>query len=137
MTGYLVSGRSAAARDRLEHILESAPILVSTITEAEVLYGLERNPQATRVRAAVAQLFATIQIRAWDSEAARAYGRLRTRLEKAGTPLEDTDLMIAAHAYSLGAVLVTHDKDFRYVAPYVTLQDWATDIGSRPKFRRI
>jgi tRNA(fMet)-specific endonuclease VapC len=128
ITGYLVSGRSEAARNRMDELLGSAPILVSTVTQAEVLFGLELKPRATRLRVAVAKLFDLIQIRPWDSEAAHAYGRLRAQLESRGTPIAEADLMIAAHALSLGAILVTHDNDFRHVRAFVTVEDWATDL---------
>jgi tRNA(fMet)-specific endonuclease VapC len=80
------------------------------------------------LRAAVEKLFEAIEVRPWDSPAARAYGRLRARLKAAGTPLAELDLLIAAHAIALGAVLVSHDRAFQRVAAFVTVIDWATDL---------
>jgi tRNA(fMet)-specific endonuclease VapC len=126
--GYIVSGRSPSVRNRLRESLAGSVVAVSAITEAEIYYGLELKPEASRLRAAVEKLFEAIEVRAWDSTAARAYGRLRALLKAAGTPLEELDLLIAAHALALGAVLVSHDQAFHNVAAFVTVVDWATDL---------
>ncbi len=126
--GYIVSGRSHSARAWLRESLAGSVVAVSAITEAEIVYGLELKPEAGRLRAAVEKLFETIEVRAWDSAAARAYGRLRARLKAAGTPLEELDLLIAAHALALGALLVSHDRAFQHVSAFVTVIDWATDL---------
>jgi tRNA(fMet)-specific endonuclease VapC len=64
----------------------------------------------------------------WDSAAARAYGLLRASQERKGRPLSVEDLMIAAHALSLGLTLVTNDKAFSFVDGLKT-EDW-TIAGS-------
>jgi tRNA(fMet)-specific endonuclease VapC len=128
ITGYIVSGRSPAARNMLRQTLPHASVIISAITEAEILYGLELKPEATRLRASVARLFQAVEIRSWDSGAAAAYGRLRARLKSAGTPLAEIDLLIASHALAMGAILVSHDKAFKNAAPFLTIADWAPDI---------
>ena len=45
----------------------------------------------------------------WDEAAAEHYGDLRAGLERRGRPLGAMDLMIAAHARSRGATLVSND----------------------------
>lgn len=127
-TGFIISGRSPAARRHLQETLAQGRVGISAITEAEIRYGLERKPGAARLRAAVEDLFAILQVYPWDSAAAQAYGRLRALLQKAGTPLAELDLQIAAHALALGATLVSHDHAFRQVKAFVTVVDWATDI---------
>jgi tRNA(fMet)-specific endonuclease VapC len=127
-TGYMVSGRSSSARERLGEHLGHGRVAISTITEAEISYGLELKPEAARLRAAVKKLLEAIEVLAWDSSAAQAYGRLRARLRRAGTPLANMDLLIAAHALAQGAVLVSHDRVFRQIAPFVKVEDWASDV---------
>jgi tRNA(fMet)-specific endonuclease VapC len=128
IAGYIVSGRSTSARSRLRENLAQARVAISAITEAEIRYGLELKSGSGRLRSAVEQLFTLIEVQAWDSPAAVAYGRLRTRLQAAGTPLSAMDLMIASHALSLGATLVSHDGAFQHVKGFVTVVDWATDL---------
>lgn len=128
ITGYIVSGKSPAARSALKQTLPQAPVAISAITVAEILYGLELKPEATRLRASVERLFQAVEIRSWDSTAAQSYGRLRARLRSAGRTLAEMDLLIASHALAAGAVLVSHDKAFQHVTPFLTVVDWATDI---------
>ena len=98
-------------------------VAVSAITEAELRYGIERKPEAMRVRIAVEALLASIPVLAWGTEAARAYGKLRALQERKGLPMSAEDLMIAAHALSCDMVLVTRNHAFRFVDGLHT-QDW-------------
>jgi tRNA(fMet)-specific endonuclease VapC len=127
ITGYIVSGRSQAARHMLKLTIQQTPVAISAVTEAEILFGLELKPEAARLRASVERLFQAVEIRAWDSAAA-AYGRLRARLKTTGKPLAEMDLLIASHALATGAVLVSHDNAFQNVTPFLTVADWATDL---------
>ncbi len=126
---YLAIDRSPAARHTLNRVARDHPIAISAITEGEVLFGLARNPGAkvARLRASVDLLFPRLQILPWDSAAARAYGTLRAQLAASGKSLSTMDTLIAAHAVSVDAILVTHDKAFLHVEPLRTV-DWATDL---------
>ena len=79
------------------------------MTEAELCYGVARLPDARRLEALVAEFLVTVTILPWDSEAARQYGWLRATLEREGKPMGNLDMMIAAHALAVRAVLVTND----------------------------
>lgn len=131
--GYIVSGRSPAARLRLAEQMEDASgnhgaVAISAISEAEMLYGLARRPEATRLRSAIEAFFDTVKVLAWDSEAARAYGSLRASLTAAGKSLANMDLLIAAHAVAMDAILVTSDKAFLQVEALRPVANWATDL---------
>jgi tRNA(fMet)-specific endonuclease VapC len=96
---------------------------ISVITEAEMRYGLAKNPGAIRQRIPVERFLADAAILAWDSAVAGIYGLLRAEQERRGKPLSTEDLMIAAHALSLGLTLVTHDAAFSFVDGLKT-EDW-------------
>ena len=98
-------------------------ICLSVVTEAELLYGVAKRPEARKLHAAVDELLAAIEILAWDSETARRYGAIRAELERRGKPLGALDLLIAAHAVVHDAVLVTNDRAFGAV-PGLRLEDW-------------
>ena len=100
-----------------------ADVTVSTITEAEVHFGIAKKPGAAKLRHAAENFLAGIAVLPWDSVAARAYGPLRAEQERKGRPLSLEDLMIAAHALSLGLVLITNDQAFRFVEGLKT-EDW-------------
>jgi tRNA(fMet)-specific endonuclease VapC len=53
------------------------------------------------------------------------YGEVRAALERKGTPIGAYDLLIAAHALSLGLTLVTNNtREFRRV-PHLIVENWA------------
>jgi tRNA(fMet)-specific endonuclease VapC len=128
MAAYIVSGRSMASRGKLKEAMEQATVAVSVITQAEILFGAENKPEAHRLRSAIEEFFETIQVFSWDSKAARVYGKLRASLSASGKSLSAMDMLIAAHALAVGAVLVTHDKAFRHAAPLLEVVDWAVDL---------
>ena len=128
ITEYIVRGRSQAAREMLKETLEHTRVVISAVTEAEIPCGLELKPEASRLRASAERLFEAVEIRSWDSSAARAYARLRARLKITGKALREMDLLIASHALAEGAVLVSHDNAFQHVTPFLTVVDWAVDV---------
>jgi tRNA(fMet)-specific endonuclease VapC len=129
ITAYIVSGRSQLARRRLQETLERGPVAISAVTEAEIRYGLALKPEAVRLRDAVERLLQAVEIRAWDSAAARAYSTLRARLRREGKSLSAMDLLIAAQASAMNAILVSHDKAFQVAAPFIDVADWAADVA--------
>ncbi len=110
----VVARLSAEAPERL---------CLSVVTEAELLFGIAKRPEARKLRIAVDELLAAIVVVAWSSATARRYATIRAELERRGKPLGALDLLIAAHAVQHDAVLVTHDKAFS-VVPGLRLEDW-------------
>jgi tRNA(fMet)-specific endonuclease VapC len=98
------------------------------ITEAELQYGLARNPNVTGLRSALESSFAKIQVLPWGREAAQTYGGLRAKQEAAGKPLGNLDMLIAAHAISVGAILVTNDRGLSHLSGLPTIVKWATAL---------
>jgi tRNA(fMet)-specific endonuclease VapC len=98
-------------------------VCISSITEAELLYGLAKRPSAERLAGIVTVFLKTIDILPWGSQAAQAYGPSRAAGEKRGKCLGTLDGLIAAHSLSLGMTLVTSDKAFRSVEG-LEVQDW-------------
>ena len=127
MVSALAKGQSPTARAQLEALGDHENVCISSITEAELRYGLAKRPSAHALRAAVEGLLFKLRILPWDREEALAYGALRSRLESAGTVLGAMDMLIAAHAIAVGAVLVTNDKAFRFVEELGSVERWATE----------
>ena len=98
-------------------------ICVSVITEAEMLYGLAKKPEAKGLHKAVIGFLLRVQVLPWDSAASRAYGELRARIEKQGTLRGNLDLLIAANSLAAGAVLVTNDQAFHKING-LNVVDW-------------
>ncbi len=113
MATAMIKGLSPQALRRLAET-PTRDIAISVITEAELLFGLAKNP-ATKHAGAARAFLATVAIMPWTSLTAAVYAQLRTDLEAAGTPLKALDTLIAAHAKAVGSTLVTDDRAFRHV----------------------
>ncbi len=98
-------------------------LCVSAVTAGELLFGLARRPQASRLRIAVRELLQRMDVLPWDLRVAESYAVLRTRLANAGTPLSPLDTKIAAHALALDIPLVSNDAAFVRVDG-LRLEDW-------------
>ena len=125
---YIVRGRSTAARVKLAELSQKEIGCISIVTEAEIRYGLAKAPNAHVLRASIDGFLAKIQILDWGREEALAYGELRKKLEVSGRMLGNMDLMIAAHAIALGAVLVTNNQAFSQVEELDGTVNWAVDL---------
>ena len=86
---------------------------VSAITVAELLYGVQMSSRKKANRAAVDVLVRHLTVIDWSRAAAEHYAEIRADLKKKGQLIGSNDLLIAAHARSCGAVVVTNNvKDF-------------------------
>jgi len=122
---YLIKGKSPAIEARLAALVP-AMVCVSVMTRAELQYGLKRLPTDHRLHLAVRQFLKIVRILPWDSEAADWYAVIRHQLISTGQPIGEMDMMIAAHALTAGAVLVTNNRRHyeRIEAPLI-LENWA------------
>ena len=125
---YIVRGVSPSARDRLDALKINEIACISVVTEAEILYGLARKPPSPAFRRVLNDFLAKIQILPWGSNEAQAYGTLRFKLERVGKTLGALDMLIAAHAISANATLVTRDKSFAHVEDLRPPVNWAVDL---------
>ena len=128
MVSYIAKGHSKAARARMLNLEKDEVVCLSAITEAEILYGLAKRPEATALCERMEWFLAAVQILPWGRDEAKAYGALRARLESSGKTLKNMDMQIAAHAIALGAALVTNDKAFAQVDDLHTIVNWAIDL---------
>jgi tRNA(fMet)-specific endonuclease VapC len=127
---YILKGKSPAARARLAGLGNEETACISIVTEFELEFGLAKSPNAVSLRNAVQWFLARIKVLPLGSAEARSYGQLRVKQEATGRPLESMDMMIAAHAVAVGAILVTCDKVFSYVPDLLGRENWGTDLAS-------
>ncbi len=100
-----------------------AALCISAITEGELLFGLSKRPDAKRLHLAVQEFLRRVDVLPWDSATAECYGPVRADMLRQGKMLAPLDLLIAAHALGVGAVLVTNDRAFSQVAS-LNVEDW-------------
>lgn len=121
---YLIKGKSPAVEARLA-ALAPAVICISVMTWAELQYGLKRLPADHRLHLVVRQFLKIVRTLPWDAEAADWYAGIRHQLARTGQPIGELDMMIAAHALSAGAVLVTNNqRHYERVEVPLMLENW-------------
>jgi tRNA(fMet)-specific endonuclease VapC len=102
--------------DTLLDRIQSVPLAqqaISVVTYAELLYGVRVSSKKKANQDAVDALVRHLAVLEWSQAAARHYAEIRADLNKKGSMIGTNDLMIAAHARSLAAVVVTNNtKDF-------------------------
>ena len=97
-------------------------ICISTVTLGELIYGSENSAIPVRNLEIVEGFTGRMQVLDFDKSAARQFGQLKKELK--GQPIGAYDLMIAAHARSLGLVLVSNnDREFDRV-PGLRKENW-------------
>lgn len=110
----------------LNHIGTSR-VFISAITDAEIRYGLAKNPAAIRLRHAVEELWARVTVLDFTAKTAKIYGALRAQLEISGMPMSPLDTLIATtaleHNNPADMVLVTNDHAFSRVTELL-VEDW-------------
>lgn len=126
IASYVIKGNVPHVREHLLRV-PLAQIGISSITEAELRFGVARKPGASQLQVAVHEFLIRVEILPWDSYAAQQYANVRTFLENAGIPMGAADIMIAAHALAVGATLVTHDRVFQRLKQ-LKLQDWTKPL---------
>lgn len=103
--------------------IDPTEIVSSVVVAAEVWYGVENNP-SFRSRERTEAFMKNVNVLAMEPGVARTYGRLRAELKRAGSELGPNDLLIAAHALSIGATLVTGDDRAFSRVPGLKIENW-------------
>lgn len=101
---------------------------MSTITLAEIYYGIEKSPiKKKERRLKINRIRSLLEIYPFDEPAALKYGGLRAVLEKQGQPISERDFQIASIALANRLCLVTHNtKEFSRI-PRLKIEDWVLE----------
>lgn len=120
---YLIKRKPRHVLEKFqEHVL--GDIGVSSITVAELQYGVEKSQHQQQNQTALDLFFAPLAIVDFDTVAAQHYGQIRTELEQSGTPIGAYDLLLAGHARSLALTLVTNNiREFSRVS-HLKIENW-------------
>ena len=121
---YIIKGNIPRIRERLLKV-PIAEVGLSVVTEAELLFGVARRPEAARLRVAVEEFLLRMEVLPWTSYAAQQYAEIRAALERKGIPMGNLDMMIAAQALAAEAILVTRDRFFQRVKG-LRVEDWGS-----------
>ncbi len=124
---YVLNARPhhQAVLDRFDRE-EPHDMVVSSITLAELRFGIEKSRQPETSRRVLQRVLDALNVAAFDAKAAQIYGSVRTSLEAEGKPIGPLDTLIAAHALSLDLTLVTNNvREFSKVRS-LRVENWVT-----------
>lgn len=113
------------ASQRFQQIAKSAPdirLCTSVVVQCELLFGLRRRTNP-RWQTHYKKILESVEILPLSSTVVPSYASLRSLLELAGTPIGPNDTLIAAHALSIDATLVSADAEFLRV-PGLQVENW-------------
>lgn len=100
-------------------------ICISSITLAELEYGMKHSSDPVKNEQAHLRFLAPLSVLPFGAAAASEYGEIRAYLQSRGTPIGPLDMLIAAHARVEGMTLVTNNmREFERV-PELDLENWA------------
>lgn len=89
---------------------------ISSISLAELHYGAANSRKPRQNLAEIESLCSHLSLVSFDEHAAEQYGLVRAALKRSGKLIGSNDLLIAAHAKSMGLVLVSNnDREFKRV----------------------
>ena len=120
---YLIKQRPPQVLEHFQRYI-IGEIGLSSITVAELQYGVQKSQQITRNQQALDKFLLPMIIADFDYNATIMYGKLRALLESQGQPIGSLDTLIAAHALSLNVTLVTNNlKEFERIQS-LKLANW-------------
>jgi tRNA(fMet)-specific endonuclease VapC len=121
---FIIKRRPAKVLRRFQ-LYSPDDIAVSSVTLAELRYGADKSTRNAQAHAALNEFLAPLSVVDFDRVAAAQYGKIRTDLERRGTPIGPLDIMIAAHALSLEVTVVTNNVSEYSRVAMLTIEDWA------------
>ncbi|WP_237152507.1 type II toxin-antitoxin system tRNA(fMet)-specific endonuclease VapC [Oryzibacter oryziterrae] len=90
--------------------LHAGQMAISTIVLAELEFGMRKSARPEQNLKGLELFVSGLHVLPFDAPAAQHFGQIRADLERAGTPVGTLDMLIAAHARSLGLTLVTNNR---------------------------
>ena len=119
---YIINARPPGVLAHFERY-RLGDVGVSSVVASELAYGVAKS-RSVRNRQALEMFLAPLEVLPFDEGAVWVYGDLRAELERDGRSIGALDTMIAAHALSLDATLVTNNfREFSRV-PRLNLENW-------------
>ena len=123
-----LNGQSEKIHKQLS-IKQPEEIVLCSVVKAELTYGAQKSHNPSRNLQRLYSFTKPFVSLPFDDKAAEIYGRIRTDLERAGTPIGPNDLMIAATAISNEITLVTHNTGEFGRIDTLRIEDWESQEG--------
>jgi tRNA(fMet)-specific endonuclease VapC len=102
----------------------SDQVATSIIVAAELRYGVSKKPGDARLGERIAAILAALTVHPLEAPVDALYGEIRAELERRGQVIGGNDLLIAAQALTLGAVMVTDNVGEFERVPGLVVENW-------------
>ena len=123
---YILKNKYLQIQSRIEAVgIEN--VSVSSITVAELEYGAAKSNNPDQARSRLYEFLVPFEILDFDTKAAECYGRIRSDLERKGTPIGPLDFMIAAIALAHNATIVTNNENEFIRINDLHVENWTRD----------
>ena len=120
---YIMRRSPDAVVKRLARVPVS-DVCISVITKSELLFGVEVSPKRRQDEAALDAFLRYLEVLEFPDKASSHYAKIRADLKARGAMIGANDLLIAAHARSLGLTLITNNtREFRRVRG-LSIENW-------------
>jgi tRNA(fMet)-specific endonuclease VapC len=124
---YIMKRSNDAVLKRLQQVPVS-DVCISVITKSELLFGVELSPRRQQDEVALSAFLRYVEVLDFPDDAAPHYAKIRADLRTRGKMIGSNDLLIAAHARSLGLTLVTNNtREFGRVHN-LAIENWTLPI---------
>ena len=121
---YIINKKPASVIKRVQ-TKHHEQIAISTITQAELEYGIARSRNVDQNRIALLEFLFPFLLIDFDQMAAIQYGLIRASLESRGKPIGSMDMLLAAQARSRDLILVTNNEKEFHRIDGLKLENWA------------
>jgi tRNA(fMet)-specific endonuclease VapC len=121
---YLIKKRPIQYFQRINTLSNDHTIAISSIVLSELQYGVENSEHRERNQKELNLLVGKLETIAYNESCALFYGQIKSSLKKSGKLIGGHDLLIASHALTMGAVLVTNNtSEFQRVSG-LKIENW-------------
>ena len=124
IASMVIKDSSPSLRARILSLQSDDILMISVVTEAELRFGVAKRGSPKGLSERVEAFLERVAIMPWTPVISPVYAEMRTSCEAAGVTLGALDMMIAAHAKSLGATLVSDDGIFRRIPGAFPIENW-------------
>lgn len=121
---YAMKNKPEKVLQRLKEEINDG-VCISSITLAELEYGMKHSSNPAKNEQALLRFLLPFDVLPFGAAAASEYGEIGAYLQKAGTPIDAMDMLIAAHAKSEDIVLVTNNTRVFERVVGLELENWA------------
>jgi tRNA(fMet)-specific endonuclease VapC len=119
---YAIRGQGAVGARILEH--RPSELCISSITLAELRFGAEAK-RSQKLKRAIRAFVRNVEVVPFDEAAADEFAVVAAALARRGRPIGTLDTLLAAHALSLGATVVTNNTKHFSQVPDLAVENWA------------